>query len=66
MNFNLINGDAVSDNIVNTDDYLALSDAFGTDPLDSLWNAQADFDGNLLVNTDDYLILSGNFDIAGD
>ena len=66
VNFNLINGDAVSDNIVNTDDYLALSDAFGTDPLDSLWNAQADFDGNLLVNTDDYLILSGNFDIAGD
>ncbi|MBL8040589.1 MAG: matrixin family metalloprotease [Chthonomonas sp.] len=59
-------GDSLDDNIINTDDYLALSYAFDTTPADSGWNAACDYDGNDIINTDDYLTLSGNFDLAGD
>ncbi len=62
----LVNGDVVVDNLVNTDDYLALSSAFDTLPGDTNWNPNADLDENGIVNSDDYLILSENFDVAGD
>jgi len=62
----LLNGDVDGNNLINTDDYLALSNAFDTIPGDPTWNAEADLNGNSLVNTDDYLIFSNNFDLVGD
>ncbi len=71
----LINGDILVDNIINTDDYLALSTYFDTDSGLPDWNTadgngivpeHCDLDGSGGVNTDDYLILSNNFDLAGD
>ena len=66
LNLSLINGDVVQDNLINTDDYLALSGAFDTVPSDPSWNANADLDENGIINSDDYLILSFNFDTSGD
>ena len=66
MNLTLINGDVDENNVINTDDYLVLSDAFDTTSSDENWDARADLDGNNSINTDDYLILSNNFDIYGD
>lgn len=62
----LINGDIDGNNIINTDDYLVLSQAFDTGPGDPDWVADADLDGSAHVTTDDYLIFSANFDLIGD
>lgn len=64
--FALLSGDPIDDEIVQTDDYLALSFAFDTTPSDGAWNKDVDFNGDEIINTDDYLILSGNFDLTGD
>lgn len=75
QNATLLNGDIVDDNIINTDDYLALSTYFDTDDTIGGWTTEdgngitpehCDLDGSGGVNTDDYLILSENFDNAGD
>lgn len=58
----LINGSVDGDNIVNTDDYLILSDHFDEIvPEGTL----GDLDHNAVITTDDYLILSENFDLVG-
>lgn len=59
-------GDCDDNNIVNTDDYLALSSAFDTIEGDALFVEGADLDCNGLVNTDDYLLLSNDFDNVGE
>lgn len=62
----LINGDCDNNNVINTDDYLVLNDAFDWAPGDAKYDQRADLDGNGFINTDDYLILSSNFDQVGD
>lgn len=64
--FDLLNGDCDDNNIINTDDYLILSDSFDTSEGDDGFDPRADLDGNGLINTDDYLILSTNFDLNGE
>lgn len=59
----LINGDVDGSNIINTDDYLILSENFDTAVTAG---TLGDLDQNGLITTDDYLILSGNFDSTGD
>lgn len=66
----LTNGDCDGNNIINTDDYLILSEHFDTvyDPFDlnNGFDPRADLNEDDIINTDDYLILSTNFDISGD
>lgn len=66
LDLNLLNGDVNGDNIVSTDDYLLLSHAFDSTPVDDNWLAAADLTGDGYVGTDDYLILNDNFDLVGD
>jgi len=57
------NGDVDGNGVINTDDYLILSENFDTTvPEGTL----GDLDDNTLINTDDYLILSDNFDNSDD
>lgn len=64
------NGDCDGNNIINTDDYLILSEHFDTvyDPFDlnNGFDPRADLNEDDIINTDDYLILSNNFDTSGD
>lgn len=62
----LINGDCNDDNVITTDDYLILSNAFDTGAGDTFYDDRADLDGNDFITTDDYLILSTNFDLSGE
>ena len=51
----LLPGDINGDRIVNIQDYILLSNAFGTN------DEAADLDGNGIVNIQDFIILSNNF-----
>ena len=62
----LTNGDCNNDNVVTTDDYLILSDAFDTTVGDPGYDARGDLDGDGFITTDDYLILSDSFDLSGE
>jgi|GEM_PF-6110309 len=66
----LLNGDCDANNVITTDDYLILSDAFDSSFENGgavgPWDPRADLDGNLAITTDDYLILSNNFDLSGE
>jgi hypothetical protein len=62
----LTNGDCDGNNLVNTDDYLILSNAFDTSEGDAGFAPGADLNEDDIINTDDYLILSTNFDTVGD
>lgn len=61
-----IAGDCDNNDIINTDDYLVLSNAFDTSVGDPTFDSRADIDGTGTVTTDDYLILSENFDLSGE
>jgi hypothetical protein len=64
-NFSLKNGDIDGDNEVSILDYIALSQAFGSEPGFTSWNINADLDGDLVISILDYLTLSTNFGLAG-
>ncbi len=66
LNMTLINGDCDGDNAVTIFDYIEISNAFDSGPLDANWNPNADLDGDQLVSIFDYIILSDNFDRQGD
>lgn len=62
----LLNGDCDGNNVITTDDYLILSEAFDTTFGDAGYAAGADLNCDDAVTTDDYLLLSNNFDLSGD
>ena len=62
----VVNGDVDGNNQINTDDYLAFSDAFDTVVGDPNYSADADLNGDGQVTTDDYLIFSEHFDTIGE
>lgn len=66
----LLNGDCDANNVITSDDYLILSDAFDSSFENGgavgPWDPRADLDGSLAISTDDYLILSSNFDLSGE
>lgn len=64
--FNLLNGDIDDDNEVTIGDYSQLSIAFGSEPGDPHWNAEADLNGDNAVDIGDFAILSQNFGEVGD
>lgn len=66
LNATLENGDCDGNNVVNSDDYMILSDHFDAYLGDSEFDARADLDGDGYVSTDDYLILSDAFGDSGD
>lgn len=66
IDLTFINGDCDDNDVINTDDYLILSDAFDTSVGDGDFDSRADIDGSGTVTTDDYLILSNNFDLSGE
>lgn len=66
VNALLLNGDVDGDNEVTIGDYSQLSAAFGSEPGDPNWNAEADLNGDDTVDIGDYAILSTNFGQVGD
>lgn len=62
----LLNGDCNNDNVISTDDYLILNDAFDLSLGDAGFDPRADLNGDDYVGTDDYILLSDNFDREGD
>lgn len=66
LNATLHNGDCDGNNIVNTDDYLILSNAFDSSTGDPTYNLRADLNQDGIVNTDDYLVLNESFDQVGE
>lgn len=66
VQMDLIYGDINGDDIINTDDYLELSNAFDSVPGDLNWNHMADLNLDGVVATDDYLIISERFGMEGD
>lgn len=66
VNLSLKNGDVDDDNEVTIGDYAQLSTAFGSEPGDGNWNAEADLNGDDSVDIGDFAILSANFGQVGD
>lgn len=66
VNLSLKNGDVDDDNEVTIGDYAQLSAAFGSEPGDGNWNAEADLNGDDGVDIGDFAILSANFGQVGD
>jgi len=71
--FDLKNGDVdgtgnqtPGTNVISSDDYILISNAFDTSPGDPNWDHRADLDGNATIASDDYLIFNENFDTEGD
>jgi|GEM_PF-6851151 len=62
----LLAGDCNGDDVITTDDYLIISDAFDTNEGDGGYDSRADLDNNGSITTDDYLYLSTNFDQSGE
>jgi hypothetical protein len=66
VNFSLVNGDCDDDNEVAIGDFGLLSSAFGSEPGDGNWDAEADLNGDDGVDIGDYAILSIRFGMVGD
>lgn len=66
VNFSVINGDCDWDNEVAIGDFGLLSSAFGSEPGDGNWDAEADLNGDDGVDIGDYAILSIRFGMLGD
>lgn len=66
VSFAPTNGDCDGNNVITTDDYLILSNAFDLTLEDEGFDVRGDLDDNDVITTDDYLILSLNFDKEGD
>lgn len=64
--YSLINGDASSDNVVNTPDFNILRTAWGGTAPAAPYTIAADFDGNGVIGTPDYNILRTSWGITGD
>lgn len=66
--FNLTNGDANKDNIVDFFDYLLVSDAYESEKGQPLYDANpdADLNGDTVIDFFDYLILSDSYEVEGD
>jgi len=72
----LINGDAVNDNVIDLSDYTVVAVAFNalldTDPVtpgnqsSPNWNVSGDLDGNGVVDLTDYTIVATGFNLIGD
>jgi len=61
-----INGDTVSDNVIDLSDYTSLAAAFNAMPASPNWNAAADLNGDQIVDLTDYTIIAVNFNALGD
>lgn len=66
VNVSLTNGDIDGDNEVTLFDFGALVAAFGSEPGDDNWNADADLDGDAEVTLFDFGVLVRNFGAIGD
>lgn len=66
IDFSVANGDCDGDNEVAIGDFGLLSSAFGSEPGNGHWNAEADLNGDDGVDIGDYAILSSNFGMSGD
>lgn len=66
VDFDLINGDASNDNVIDSSDYFLLSDAYDTSTGDAAYNANADFNGDGTIDASDYFILSDGYEVMGD
>jgi hypothetical protein len=66
VDFSLVNGDVVDDNVVDLSDYTAVAVAFNAQPVDANWNPAADVNGDLVVDLTDYTVIAVNFNSLGD
>lgn len=66
VHFVLLGGDINDDNVVDSDDFVLLVEAFGASASSSNWNPYADLDGDGSIDSDDFDILVENFGMAGD
>lgn len=62
----VINGDIVDDNVVDSSDYFALSDAYDAVVGDPTYSWDADLNGDGAIDSSDYFILSDAYDLVGE
>jgi hypothetical protein len=66
VNFSLKNGDVLNDNVVDLGDFDDFAAAFGSEPGNGNWNAEADLNGDAVVDLGDFDILSMFYGQEGD